>query len=57
MNKYICKNCNHKFNEKDAKICPECKSENIQKDIPMFFGIAPKKENAVCKDGVCSIDD
>lgn len=53
---YKCKDCNEKFNETKENRCPHCGSSNIEKVIPMFFGMNPVVENDSCEGGVCSFD-
>ena len=55
MNEYKCKDCNATF-KTEEKQCPKCGSLNIEKVIPLFFGITQPPVNDACEGGVCSFD-
>jgi DNA-directed RNA polymerase subunit RPC12/RpoP len=55
--KYTCKDCNETFEQiTEDNNCPNCKSSNIEKIIPVFFGMNPPISNDSCEGGVCSFD-
>ena len=54
--KYKCKDCNKTFILSDKEECPFCKSLNIAKEIPMFFGMTPATQGDNCEGGACTFD-
>ncbi len=54
--KYKCKDCGKNFDKPEDNKCPDCGSLNIEKVIPVFFGMNPVIENDACEGGVCSFD-
>jgi len=54
--KYKCKDCKETFILTDKEECPSCKSLNIAKEIPMFFGMNAPIEAGNCEGGACTFD-
>ena len=54
---YKCNKCQKTFEKLiDGNKCPFCESTEIEKSIPIFFGLNPTVDDSACEGGVCSFD-